>query len=116
MQLMTQPANGMKKPKRLRSSIRFDAKSDLDLPKSHFKIDPSGFLCFARIDGDQYLFLGIHESIHGNVYWVSPQAYKAGFENRNLTAVKRAGLPGVKLLADSFSEFIQLLEVTDELV
>jgi SMI1-KNR4 cell-wall len=108
-------AKGMKKPKRLLSFVRFDAKSNSALPKSHFKFGPSGFLRFASLDNYHDLFLGIHESIHGKVYWVSPKAYEAGFENRTLSAVQRANLSGVKLLAGSFSEFIQQLEVTDEL-
>ena len=106
---------GMKKPQRLDSFIRFEARSDLSLPKSHFKIDPPGFLCFARIGNNHYLFLGVHASNHGKVYWVSPKAYQAGFEDRALSTIQRADLSGVRLVADSFSEFIQRLDVTDEL-
>jgi hypothetical protein len=49
------------------------------------------------------------------VYWVSPKAYQAGFEDRALSTIQRADLSGVRLVADSFSEFIQRLDVTDEL-
>lgn len=106
---------GMGKALRLVSFIRFNAKDDLSLPKSHFKIDPPGFLCIARVENDNYIHLGIDEAIHGKVYLVAPKAYKEGFEKRTLSASHRANLGGVRLLADSFSTFIRQLDVTDEL-
>jgi hypothetical protein len=108
-------AKGLKKPRELSSFQRFERGPHLGRnPNDYFEIGPSGFLCIAYDNKNECLFIGLHDTIHGCIFSVSDNS--EGFYSSLDDPAKRAKTRGVRLIANSFSEFIAGLKITDELI
>ncbi|MDF3130630.1 SMI1/KNR4 family protein [Kiritimatiellaeota bacterium B1221] len=108
-------AKGLRKKRELYSLEQFmQTESDFRNPWAYLKSNWKGFLTIGRDEKDEELVMCLVEPLKGYIFSVSMSS--EGFWSETAEIEERAKARGVRYVASSFSDFVERLEVTTDVI